>query len=63
MYTNGKTNKHDTRIPCVQYWVPLETFTQYVLPLRWRPLACSVFETGFFVILSTIANDDVDHDG
>lgn len=45
----------------MQYWVPLETFTQAVLPLRWRPLASNVFEAGFVVILSLIANDDV-HD-
>lgn len=45
----------------IQYWVPLETFTQAVLPLRWRPLASNVFEAGFVVILSLIANDDV-HD-
>lgn len=45
----------------IQYWVPLETFTQAVLPLRWRPLASNIFEVGFVVILSLIANDDV-HD-
>lgn len=49
---------HDEKI---QYWVPLETFTQAVLPLRWRPLASNIFEAGFVVILSLIANDDV-HD-
>lgn len=32
---------------------------QYVLPLRWRSLAYNVFETGFVVILSLVANDDV----
>ena len=43
----------------MQYWVPLETFTQYALPLHWRPLASNFFEIGFLAILSTIANDDV----
>lgn len=56
-----KTKNPNAMAMWIQYWVHLETFTQAVLPLRWRPFASNIFEAGFVVILSLIANDDV-HD-